>query len=259
MTEAPDDPPAAAASRSQNFVDYDRVAARYQQGRSLAPDVLDLWGEAVKPYLPPGPIRVADVGAGTGIFPAAWPRWTDATVVAVEPSASMAGAGGVDDPDVSFVLGTAEALPLRDGSVDVVWVSTALHHFADVHQAVREFARVLGGGRHVLVRTYAPDRTEITWLDELPGRAKWQARCHTEQQLTENFRPHGFDLVDAREVLEGVESYAKSAAWVERMRDADSMLTALSDDQITQGVNRLRSTPTKMGRMELTLFVFQQR
>jgi ubiquinone/menaquinone biosynthesis C-methylase UbiE len=247
------------ASRSQDFVDYERVATRYQEGRSLGADVLERWGDAVKPYLPSGPMRVVDVGAGTGIFAAAWPRWTEAAVVAVEPSAAMAGAGGVDDPGVTFVLGTAEALPLRDGSADVAWVSTALHHFSDVHQAVRELARVLGPGRRVLVRTYAPDRTEITWLDELPGRAKWEARCYTEQQLVEILSRHGFDLIDALEVLEGVESYAKSADWVERMRHADSMLTALSDDEIAQGVSRLRATPTKLCRIEVSLFVFEQR
>jgi ubiquinone/menaquinone biosynthesis C-methylase UbiE len=270
VVDMQDDPPTSAADRSattgersarrsQDFVDYERVATRYQQGRSLTADVLDRWGDAVKPYLPAGPIRVADVGAGTGIFAAAWPRWTDATVVAVEPSAAMAGTRSVDDPGVTFVLGTAEALPMRDGSADVAWVSTALHHFADVHQAVRELARVLGPGRRVLVRTYAPGRTEITWLDELPGRAKWEARCHTERQLIKIFRPHGFDLIDAREVLEGTESYSKSADWVERMRDADSMLTALSDQEIAEGVRKLRATPTRMGRVEVTLFVFERR
>jgi ubiquinone/menaquinone biosynthesis C-methylase UbiE len=246
-------------SPSQDYVDYERVARRYQQGRSLAADVLERWGKTVKTYLPTGPVRVADVGAGTGIFAAAWPQWTDATVVAVEPSAGMVGAGGVYDPDVNFVLGTAEALPLRDVSVDVAWVSTALHHFADVHLAVRELARVLGSGGRVLVRTYAPARTEITWLDEFPGRAKWEARCYTEQQLIEIFRPHGFDLIDAREVLERTETYAKSADWVERMRDADSVLTALSDDEIAEGVSRLRAAPTRMGRLEVSLFAFEQR
>jgi ubiquinone/menaquinone biosynthesis C-methylase UbiE len=245
-------------SRSQNFVDYERVAARYQQGRSLAADVLDRWRDAVVRHLAPGPIRVADVGAGTGIFAAAWPRWTDATVVAVEPSAGMAAAGGVDDPDVGYVRATAEALPLRDRSANVVWVSTALHHFADVDLAVREFARILGPGGRVLVRTHAPDRSEITWVDQFPGRAKWEARCYTEQQLLEIFDPHGFDLVDALEVLEGTETYAQSADWVERMRHADSMLTALTDEEVAQGVDKLRSTPTRMGRLELSLFVFQR-
>jgi SAM-dependent methyltransferase len=150
-------------------------------------------------------------------------------------------------------------LPLRDACADVVWVSTALHHFADVHRAVHEFARVLGPGGRVLVRTYAPGRTEITWLDEFPGRAKWEARCHTEQQLVETFRPHGFDLTDTRDVLEWTETYADSADWVERMRDADSMLTALTDEEIADGLRNLRSTPTRLVRLELTLFVFTRR
>jgi ubiquinone/menaquinone biosynthesis C-methylase UbiE len=246
-----------ASRRSQGFVDYDRVAARYQQGRSLPGEVLDRWARVIGPYLTRERIRVADVGAGTGIFAAAWPRWTAATVVAVEPSAAMAGAGGVDDPDVSFVRGVAEALPLRDDCVDIVWVSTALHHFADVHRAVSEFGRVLGRGGRVLVRTYVPDRTEIGWVAEFPGRAKWEARCHSEQQLTSMFRGHGFRLGDAREVLEWTETYAESAAWVERMRDADSILTALSDEEIAEGLRNLRSRPTKISRMELSLFVFE--
>ncbi len=249
--------------RSHHFVDYERVAARYQQGRSLPADVLGSWANVVEPYVPPGPIRVVDVGAGTGIFTAAWPRWATASVVAVEPSAAMVStgnsAGNVDDPGASFVRGVAERLPLRDDSAHVVWVSTALHHFADVHQAVQEFARVLGPGGRVLVRTYAPGRTEITWLDEFPGRAKWEARCHTEQQLGDIFRPHSFDLTDICEVLEWTETYANSADWVERMRDADSVLTALSDEEIAEGLRNLRSTPTKLGRLELTLFVFTLR
>ena len=60
-------------------------------------------------------------------------------------------------------------------------------------------------------------------------------------------------------MLEGTESYAKSADWVERMRDADSMLTALSDQEIAEGVRKLRATPTRMGPVEVTLFVFERR
>jgi hypothetical protein len=42
------------------------------------------------------------------------------------------------------------------------------------------------------------------------------------------------------------------------MRHADSMLTALTDEEVAQGVDKLRSTPTRMGRLELSLFVFQR-
>jgi ubiquinone/menaquinone biosynthesis C-methylase UbiE len=234
------------------------VAARYQRGRALPEAVLDRWGNAVRPYLRPGPLRVADVGAGTGIFAKAWPAWSTATVVAVEPSAAMARAGEVVDPAVSFVQGVAEALPLRAGSVDVVWVSTALHHFGDLDRSAGEFARVLAGDGRVLVRTYVPGRTEVSWADEFPGRSKWVARFQTFEQLVALFADHGFILSDAADVLEWSETYAESARWVEQMRSADSMLTALSDEEISAGLEALRSNPAKIGRLELTLLVFDR-
>ena len=53
---------------SKGYVDYEENAALYRRGRALSPEVLGRWGEAVRTYLPSAPIRVADVGAGTGIF-----------------------------------------------------------------------------------------------------------------------------------------------------------------------------------------------
>ena len=242
---------------SQGFVDYERMAGRYQEGRSLPAEVLDRWRRAVQPLLPPGPIRVADVGAGTGIFAEVWPQWAPATVVAVEPSPAMIRAGAVTDPAVGFVRAVAELLPFSARSLDVIWVSTALHHFSDVELAVAEFARVLRPGGRVLVRTYAPGRSEVSWAEAFPGRAKWSARFQTEEQLATVFGSRGFVLSHAAEVLEWTESYAKSAAWVERMRHADSVLTALSDEEIAVGLETLRATPAKRGRMEVTLFVFE--
>lgn len=252
-------PPAGAAAsrrRSQEWVDYERVAPLYEEGRALPSHVLGRWGEAVRGYLPSVTRRVLDLGAGTGIFARAWPAWTRAAVVAVEPSAAMVLAGSRADPGVRFVRGVAEALPFRDGTADVVWISTALHHFGDIHRAVGEVRRVLSPAGRVLVRTYAPGRTEITWVDEFPGRAKWRARFHSEQELRARFAAHGFDLVDARDVLEWTETYAESARWAARMRHADSMLTALTDDEFEVGLDVLRSQPSKLGRVELTLFVF---
>jgi SAM-dependent methyltransferase len=150
----------------------------------------------------------------------------------------------------------AEALPVRDRTADVVWVSTALHHFGDIHRALGEVGRVLYPAGRVLVRTYAPGRTEVTWVDEFPGRAKWQVRFHSEQELVALFDAHGFDLIDVRDVLEWTETYADSARWAARMRHADSMLTALTDEEIDAGLDALRSQPSRVSRMELTLFVF---
>jgi SAM-dependent methyltransferase len=170
----------------------------------------------------------------------------------------MISAAQVTNDAVSFVRGVAEALPLRDGAANLVWVSTALHHFGDRGRAIDEFARVLSSGGRVLVRTFVPGRTDVTWFDAFPGRPKWERRFHTRDELVAAFSSRGFTLIDVRDVLEWMEPYATSADWVENMRNADSVLTALSDEEIAQGLHALRTDPDRVGRLELTLLVFER-
>ncbi len=101
------------SQRSQEWVDYERVAALYEEGRALPAQVLARWREAVRPYLPSSPRRILDLGAGTGIFAREWPSWVSAEVVAVEPSAAMVLAGNHADPGVRFIRGDSEPTPSR--------------------------------------------------------------------------------------------------------------------------------------------------
>jgi ubiquinone/menaquinone biosynthesis C-methylase UbiE len=53
---------------------------------------------------------------------------------------------------VRYVDGTAEDLPLADGSADVVWCIATAHHLHDLDAALDEIRRVLGpGGRLVVI------------------------------------------------------------------------------------------------------------
>jgi len=89
--------------------------------------------------------RIADVGAGTGLLTRGWcERGYD--VVAVEPNPAMRDA--CDRFCCGFeryrsVEGTAEAMPLATGSVDLVTAAQAFHWF-DVKRARDECLRVLG-------------------------------------------------------------------------------------------------------------------
>ena len=156
-------------------------------------------------------------------------------MIAVEPTAAMVS-GRPRRGRGELVHGVAEQLPLADDSTDVVWVSTALHHFADVDRSLDEFARVLSPKGQVMVRTFLPDRPSFTFLEEFPGRSKWMERIHCEDQLVGLLDGHGFGLVDVRDVVEWTETYAQSADWVLLMRNADSLLTALDDADIAEGV-----------------------
>lgn len=54
--------------------------------------------------------------------------------------------------------GPAEKLPFRDSSFDIVTVRQAPHHFADIHSAIREMARVAKpGARIVIVDSTSPE------------------------------------------------------------------------------------------------------
>jgi SAM-dependent methyltransferase len=68
---------------------------------------------------------------------------------------------------VRFQLGTAEALPLADESVDLVWCRDVLVHVGDLDRAYADFERVLRpGGRVLVYQMFAGDRLE-------PREAEW--------------------------------------------------------------------------------------
>jgi ubiquinone/menaquinone biosynthesis C-methylase UbiE len=89
---------------------------------------------------------VVDVGAGTGKLTRALVS-TGARVVAVEPLAEMLEQLAAAVPEAEALIGSAEALPLEDGSAHAVVAASAFHWF-DPDRALPEIHRVLepGGG-----------------------------------------------------------------------------------------------------------------
>lgn len=216
------------------------VARRYAQGRTLPDDVLDRWGAAVRPHLPPRPwIRVLDVGAGTGIFARAWPAWAPCAVVAVEPAAGMrtelaaAATGG----PVRAVAGAAEQVPLRRGSVDVVWLSTVVHHLADLPACAAEVRRVLAADGVVLVRGLFADLGRIPGLDLVPGAERAVASFPAVAAVEAAFATAGLHLRAADAVQDrGAGTVGQAAEWIRAMRGADTLLAQLTDAELDAGL-----------------------
>lgn len=117
--------------------------------------------EAVRWALPEEAKRVLDLGAGTGKLTSVLLD-LGLDVVAVEPSEQMRAR----IPARAEVLeGTAEAIPLPDGSVDAVLVGQAFHWF-DPEPALAEMARVLRpGGTVGLLWNVMDDST--AWVKEV--------------------------------------------------------------------------------------------
>jgi ubiquinone/menaquinone biosynthesis C-methylase UbiE len=99
--------------------------------------------------------RVVDVGCGPGRFQREAAQ-RGAEAVGVDPSAQMRRLAAWRTPAklkgaVRVVEGTAERLPLDDGSATVAWAVASFHHWADPDAGLTELHRVLRpGGRLVI-------------------------------------------------------------------------------------------------------------
>ena len=99
--------------------------------------------------------RVVDVGSGPGRFlREAAQRGAEA--VGVEPSEQMRRIAAWRTPAslherVRVVDGTAERMPLDDGSATVAWAVASFHHWADPEAGLAELQRVLAPGGRLLI------------------------------------------------------------------------------------------------------------
>lgn len=120
------------------------------------------------------PLRVADIGTGTGILALELAR-QGLDVVGIDRSEAMLEAArqkwaleaGDARGRIEFKAGDAHALPLGDASVDAAFAHMVLHSLEEPERAVREMARVVRpGGRVVVVDFLAHDHT---WMEQELG------------------------------------------------------------------------------------------
>src|SRR5437660_11255200 len=109
-------------------MDYDAtdIAVTYDLGRSHGPEVLALWMDTVSSYLKAGEVNsILDLGCGTGRFSHALAAHFDAEVIGIDPSEKMLeqAQGKQLDASVRYRIGRAEAIPLPDDSVDLIFMS----------------------------------------------------------------------------------------------------------------------------------------
>jgi SAM-dependent methyltransferase len=224
-------------------ISYDgQTAAAFQAVREISRDGLAHWREAVRRHLNPSAgMTLADIGAGTGVFAAAFGDWFGISVLAVEPSAAMR-ARIPRRPGIEVFDGHAGALPLPDGSADAAWLSTVIHHVADLEAAAQEIRRVLRPGAPVLIRQVFPgraDRLEIVrWF---PETVRTIDTYPSVEWTCQAFAAAGFgrDALEQIPQTDGV-SLAESLARVDAFRDADTLMRSLTDEEFRRGKERLR-------------------
>jgi ubiquinone/menaquinone biosynthesis C-methylase UbiE len=209
----------------------------------------DWWGPIIAPAstrtldrFPPaatsGAFELLDVGTGTGaIALAALARWPRARVVGVDPSSRMlevaaAQARGRGSDRLRLVQGSADALPLPSGSVDLAASSFVIQLVPSRAAMLREVLRVLKPGGVFACTTwqaerpvFEPDDAFTAALEELaidvPPDARDVRPYTSPRAAAAEFRRAGFRHVRAgRDLLEHrytAETYLDvTEHWMER-------------------------------------------
>ncbi len=220
-------------------VDYDQMAARYDGARGIEADGLAGWRAAIGRHLPQrSPLRILDLGAGTGQFCFALAEWFDVGVIAVEPSAGMRqqARAKAADSRVALVGGNGERIPLRAGSCDVAWLSTVIHHIPDLASCARELKRVLVNDGIVLIRSAFPGRLDdISLFRFFPGARRIADTFPSVATTVAAFAAAGF-VEHSLERVEQISAPSLSEACKRVRLRADTTLKALSDAEFAAGL-----------------------
>ncbi len=200
---------------------FELVADVYERARPGYPPEAVAW-IADRLDLRPGR-TVLDLGAGTGKLTRALLE-TGARVIAVEPGDAMRAELERAAPGAEVLRGSAEAIPLPEGSVDAVTVGQAFHWFRhDV--AIPELHRVLRarGGVALVWNSRDPDAPLHQEIGKLiapfmpPGRRdseEWQREL-AQSELFSPLEERRFSFVqqlDADHLAERIASVSFVAA-----------------------------------------------
>jgi SAM-dependent methyltransferase len=149
---------------------FDANAADYERGRPGYPSEI---GDVLAREIGIGAgTRVCDLAAGTGKFTRLLVH-RGCDVVAVEPVAGMRAQLEAVLPDVEVRDGTAESIPLDDGSVDAVTVAQAFHWFRH-DEAMAEMRRVLRPDGSVVLVWNRRDES-VPWIAQMSEVLDWHS------------------------------------------------------------------------------------
>ena len=136
------------------------VSSRYDLMNDLMSGGMHrIWKAALVDWLAPRPHqRILDLAGGTGdIAFRLLDRQPDATVVVLDLTEDMLAEGRrraarlSGSPEISWIVGSADAMPFADGSFEACTVAFGVRNFADIPGALAETHRVLTPGGRLLV------------------------------------------------------------------------------------------------------------
>jgi ubiquinone/menaquinone biosynthesis C-methylase UbiE len=252
---------------TSHTLDYDKteIAATYDKARALAPERVRLWRDLLSAHVDRNAVSlVLDLGCGTGRFSELLAEHFGVLVIAIDPSRKMLdqARSKLVIENVVYQRGSAEALPLQDGSADLVFMSNVYHHLDDPAAVVLECHRVLRQAGYICIRNGTreldfPQRPFFPGLEPLVA-----SDIPSRRDIESAFATRGF-IRTIHQVVTEVTSPDWSTFVQKSALRADSFLVRLSDEEFQQGMAAMRSAGKRIDRNEpvteeIDWFVFRR-
>jgi ubiquinone/menaquinone biosynthesis C-methylase UbiE len=141
--------------------------------------------------------------------------------------------------NVEFRRSSAEALPLQDGAVDLVFMSQVYHHLTDPSVVARECCRVSRHGGHVCIRNTTRE-DDFVYRHFFPLQPLIDSDLPTRKDIESVFVAAGFSVTIHQIMTQVVASNWLSFVQNSALR-GDSFLTRLSDEEFDRGMAALRA------------------
>jgi ubiquinone/menaquinone biosynthesis C-methylase UbiE len=137
---------------------------------------------------------ILDIGGNTGKITEAYSN-NCKDVVVLEPKHSVVEYGRSHRPNIKFVEGGAENIPLPDEFFDKVVASASFHHFSDQDKALEEMRRVLKSDGKIIILEIDPNTPRGKRLKFCETLFHTGAKLYQPSQLSKRIEEHNLHVL----------------------------------------------------------------
>ena len=138
---------------------------------------------------------ILDVCGNTGKVTEAYSSNNCKEVVVLEPKRNVVEYGKSHRPNIKFVEGQAENIPLPDAYFDKVVASASFHHFSDHDKALEEMKRVLKPDGKIIILEIDPNTRRGERLKFCETVFHTGAKLYQPAQLSKKIQAHNLEVL----------------------------------------------------------------
>lgn len=137
---------------------------------------------------------ILDIGGNTGKVTEAYSN-NCKEVIVLEPKRNVVEYGKSRRPNIKFVEGEAENIPLPDAYFDKVVASASFHHFSDHDKALEEMKRVLKPDGKMIILEIDPNTRRGERLKFCETVFHTGAKLYQPAQLSKKIQAHNLEVL----------------------------------------------------------------